>query len=598
MDMENKNKGNNQMKKNFLKLTLKGTKLYIVLILLLSAIYSRLIVYIPMFIEYALDGIILGKEEVIPNYIKIFFYSETNISKILVVSVVLIFVNLSIVLVQYLKNKINIQFNLKINRNVKKIILEHIPKLNYMQFTNIDKSDVVQRVNNDSTTYSEFFKVQINMIFDTIFIVIFAIAQTVKLNSEIAIFISVLCFIIIGISIWYFKTSKPLVEETVQMNKKVIEKATETIEDSKMIKIFNRTQKEIDDFEILSKKYKKKEIKLSKLRVIYVIGTHCIRNFKEPFILLFGGILVVKGEMSLAIISILLTYSTKILGYIYETVEKFSTFNDFRVAYQKLSRLMSYKEDVETKPDVELKGDINFENVEIQINNNTILRNLNFTIKQGENVAIVGDNGSGKTIIAKTLIGFYEYTGEIFIGKNNIKDVSKKTLRDYIGTVLQDTFLFTDTIKNNINILEKNVSNEEIINCCKLADIYEDIKGFEENIDYMIGKGGNNISGGQKQRIAIARTLLMENQFIVFDDSLSKLDTRTKLKILNNIIEMNKGTIIISHDVEVIKKCDKVLFINDKTIKTGTHQKLMEENSIYQQIIEVSGNKILEEEEY
>lgn len=598
MDMENKNKGNNQMKKNFLKLTLKGTKLYIVLILLLSAIYSRLIVYIPMFIEYALDGIILGKEEVIPNYIKIFFYSETNISKILVVSVVLIFVNLSIVLVQYLKNKINIQFNLKINRNVKKIILEHIPKLNYMQFTNIDKSDVVQRVNNDSTTYSEFFKVQINMIFDTIFIVIFAIAQTVKLNSEIAIFISVLCFIIIGISIWYFKTSKPLVEETVQMNKKVIEKATETIEDSKMIKIFNRTQKEIDDFEILSKKYKKKEIKLSKLRVIYVIGTHCIRNFKEPFILLFGGILVVKGEMSLAIISILLTYSTKILGYIYETVEKFSTFNDFRVAYQKLSRLMSYKEDVETKLDVELKGDINFENVEIQINNNTILRNLNFTIKQGENAAIVGDNGSGKTIIAKTLIGFYEYTGEIFIGKSNIKDVSKKSLRDYIGTVLQDTFLFTDTIKNNINILEKNVSNEEIINCCKLADIYEDIKGFEENIDYMIGKGGNNISGGQKQRIAIARTLLMENQFIVFDDSLSKLDTRTKLKILNNIIEMNKGTIIISHDVEVIKKCDKVLFINDKTIKTGTHQKLMEENSIYQQIIEVSGNKILEEEEY
>ena len=598
MDMENKNKGNNQMKKNFLKLTLKGTKLYIVLILLLSAIYSRLIVYIPMFIEYALDGIILGKEEVIPNYIKIFFYSETNISKILVVSVVLIFVNLSIVLVQYLKNKINIQFNLKINRNVKKIILEHIPKLNYMQFTNIDKSDVVQRVNNDSTTYSEFFKVQINMIFDTIFIVIFAIAQTVKLNSEIAIFISVLCFVIIGISIWYFKTSKPLVEETVQMNKKVIEKATETIEDSKMIKIFNRTQKEIDDFEILSKKYKKKEIKLSKLRVIYVIGTHCIRNFKEPFILLFGGILVVKGEMSLAIISILLTYSTKILGYIYETVEKFSTFNDFRVAYQKLSRLMSYKEDVETKLDVELKGDINFENVEIQINNNTILRNLNFTIKQGENAAIVGDNGSGKTIIAKTLIGFYEYTGEIFIGKSNIKDVSKKSLRDYIGTVLQDTFLFTDTIKNNINILEKNVSNEEIINCCKLADIYEDIKGFEENIDYMIGKGGNNISGGQKQRIAIARTLLMENQFIVFDDSLSKLDTRTKLKILNNIIEMNKGTIIISHDVEVIKKCDKVLFINDKTIKTGTHQKLMEENSIYQQIIEVSGNKILEEEEY
>ena len=163
---------------------------------------------------------------------------------------------------------------------------------------------------------------------------------------------------------------------------------------------------------------------------------------------------------------------------------------------------------------------------------------------------------------------------EIYIGKYNIKNVSKKSIRDYIGVVLQDTFLFTDTIMNNIDITEMS-KPERIIEVCKLADIYEDIKRFPETINYMIGKGGNNISGGQKQRIAIARTLIKENSFIIFDDSLSKLDTKTKLDILNNIINLQIGTIIISHDLDVIKRCDKVLFINNKTIEVGKHDDLL-----------------------
>ena len=181
----------------------------------------------------------------------------------------------------------------------------------------------------------------------------------------------------------------------------------------------------------------------------------------------------------------------------------------------------------------------------IKLNDNTILENLNFTINKNENVAIIRDNGSGKTVISKTLLGFYDYTGNIYIGKQNIKYVSKKSLRDYIGIVLQDAYLFTDTIKNNINITNRNIEDKKIQEVLNLAEIYEDVKGFDNTINYMIGKGGNNISGGQKQRIAIARSLMKENKIIIFDDSLSKLDTKTKISILNNIIEMKKGTIIL-----------------------------------------------------
>ena len=585
------------MKNSFLNRTLKGTKLYIILTLILSAIYSKLLVYIPMFIQYAFDGIIMGNENVIPALIRNLFYSESKISKIIILTLILILVNILVFIVSYLKSKINTKFNLKINRNVKEIILKHIPKIEYIKFSSIDKSNVIQRVNNDAATYSEFFNSQINLFFDTIFIVIFAVAQILKLNSTIGIFIGVICFFILFLSIWYFKVSKPLVEDVVEMNKEVINKTTIGIEESKMLKIFNRKDKEIEDFSKMNKEYKRKEIKLAKIQVIYGIGTHTLRNFKEPFILLWGGILVVRGELTLATISILLTYSTKILEYVYQSVDKLKAINEFIVAYKKLAELMKIDEDNETNPDVELDGNITFENVTIKLNDNTILENLNFTINKNENVAIIGDNGSGKTVISKTMLGFYDYTGNIYIGKYNIKYVSKKSLRDYIGIVLQDTYLFTDTIKNNINITNRNIDDKKIQEVLNLAEIYEDVKGFDNTINYMIGKGGNNISGGQKQRIAIARNLIKENKFIIFDDSLSKLDTKTKNNILNNIIEMKKGTIIISHDSEIVKRCDKVLFINNKTIEVSNHQKLMDNNMLYKEIIEISSNKILEDEE-
>lgn len=586
------------MKNSFLSKTLKNTSIYIISIVILSMVYSKLIVNIPMFIQYALDGIILGNEGVIPAYITQLFYSDSKMSKIIILILVLLFINILIFIVEYIKSKLNTKFNLRVNRNVKETILEHIPKLEYLEFSNIDKADVIQRVNNDATTYADFFKSQINLILDTIFISIFAIIQSFELNIVIGLFIVIMCILIIALSIWYFKTTKKLTEDIVEINKTIIEKTTFSIEESKMLKAFNRRNKEEADFIKINQECKAKEVKFAKIKGFYLMTVHSLRNFKEPFILLYGGILVVKGELTLAILSILLSYATKVMKTIYTASEKLADTNEFIVAYKKLSRLMNCKEDIETKHYVALSGDIVFKNVSIKVRDNIILENINFEIKNGENVAIIGDNGSGKTVIAKTLIGFYEYTGDIYIGKHNIKDVSKKSIRDYIGVVLQDTYLFTDTIKNNINITEKEVTNEEIINACKLADIYNDIKAFDDNIDYVVGKGGNNVSGGQKQRIAIARTLLLDNKFIIFDDSLSKLDTKTKINILNNIIEMKRGCIIITHDTEIVKKCSKVLFINNKTIKVDTYENLIREDEMYKQIIEISKNKILEDEEF
>ncbi len=203
----------------------------------------------------------------------------------------------------------------------------------------------------------------------------------------------------------------------------------------------------------------------------------------------------------------------------------------------------------------------------------------------------------GKTVLAKTLMGFYEYDGEIFIGETNLKNVNPQAIRNYIGIALQDTYLFHDTIRNNINITNQEVLDCEIEESLKVADMYQDVQNFEQKLDTILENGGDNLSGGQKQRLAIARNIISDNQFIILDDSLSKLDTRTKLNILQNIIAMYKGMILISHDISVVKACNKVIFIHDKKLQMNTHDYFMENNSNYRQIIEMRQNNILEEEE-
>lgn len=370
------------MKNSFLSRTLKNTSIYIISIVILSMIYSKLIVNIPMFIQYALDGVILGNEGVIPEYIRLLFYSDSKMSKIIILILVLLFINVLIFIVEYIKSKINTKFNLRVNRNVKETILEHIPKLEYLEFSNIDKANVIQRVNNDATTYADFFKSQINLILDTIFISIFAIIQSFELNIVIGLFIVIMCILIIALSIWYFKTTKKLTEDIVEINKTIIEKTTFSVEESKMLKAFNRRNKEEADFVKINQECKAKEVKFAKIKGFYLMTVHSLRNFKEPFILLYGGILVVRGELTLAILSILLSYATKVMKTIYTASEKLADTNEFIVAYKKLSRLMNCKEDIETKPYVELSGDIVFKNVSIKVRDNIILENINFEIKK------------------------------------------------------------------------------------------------------------------------------------------------------------------------------------------------------------------------
>ena len=235
----------------------------------------------------------------------------------------------------------------------------------------------------------------------------------------------------------------------------------------------------------------------------------------------------------------------------------------------------------------DLDGDIFFKNISYTFKETNInaLSNISFKVKRGEKIALMGDVGSGKTTILEMLAGVYKpNNGKIFINNNDIKNISLSDLRNFIGYVPQSTFLFSDTIENNIKFGKENASLSEVVLSAKTSCLDEDIKSFKDGYKTLLGERGVNLSGGQKQRLAIARALIKNPKILILDDSLSAVDTETEEMILNNIENTTKNTTVFisTHRVSTSKRCDKIIFLNNGRIESfGTHAELVKEKKSY-----------------
>lgn len=232
-------------------------------------------------------------------------------------------------------------------------------------------------------------------------------------------------------------------------------------------------------------------------------------------------------------------------------------------------------------------GDISFNNVSYTYKETNIkaLDKISFNVKKGESIAIMGDVGSGKTTILELISRVYEPDqGNVYIGGNNISDINLNLLRDSIGYVPQSTFLFSETIENNLKFGKEDASNSEIKESIKIADLTDDINLFKDKYNTLLGERGVNLSGGQKQRLAIARAVIKKPKILILDDSLSAVDTQTEENIISNINNITKNiTVFIStHRISTSKNCDKILVINNGNLESfGSHEELMKQKKTY-----------------
>ncbi len=309
-----------------------------------------------------------------------------------------------------------------------------------------------------------------------------------------------------------------------------------------------------------------------------------------PLLILWvGGHYLLKGEITLgtliAFSSIAGSYITPIISISNNYTELISLESYFsRIRDVLRSKDEQEKESVQVK-NKSIKGDIEFENVFFKYNrfSDYTLKELNFTIKQGEKVAIVGPSGSGKSSISKLLLALYKVSeGRILINNQDINDYDYYSLRTSIGTVLQESKLFSGSISDNISMSKDSHDDFKVIDATEKAGILEDIMNFPMGFETIISESGNNFSGGQRQRLLIARALYQEPSAIIFDEATSHLDFFTERHIENTLKQLHITQIIIAHRLRTIQNADKIIYLENGSIKEiGTHEQLLENKSYY-----------------
>lgn len=550
------------MKKNNM---FKGLKKYILVLILLSSILSYLSLQVALYISYAVDGILFHDTDKIPDYLKPILEMDI-IKAIVVISIVMIVINLVIVLANYMRERITTKFTLGISSNLKKTLYAHILKLDYESYYSYSKVEMLQRVNEDAQEYANFFKVQFNLILDIVSLSFFMVRQSIFLSIPVTIYLVLTISIMLAFSFWYYRKMTQILEKVIKKKKKMLEATLNNRNQFKLVRIYNRQKEEIQRYKRLNKDYTQEDIKFIKLILFYEIISEHITYLSDLIICLLGGISIIHGNMTFGGLTALLLFATKILNCLYSFGESLETVDSYLVVKQKIKRLMSLREEENENYSYDLNGDIVFHNVSIHISEKEILANFNFAIKKGEKIAILGENGSGKSMLAKAILGFYPIQGNIYLNYHNSKQLNKSNIREYIDFISGEADLFTGTILENIELDVKH-TEEDITKVVKEAEIYNDIKRFEEGYQTMVGEKGVKLSGGQKQRILIARALIRNKPIMIFDNTFSKLDNKTVDKIFQNLIKCYPQTtmVFITHQAGIENYVDIMIKIEEGT---------------------------------
>jgi len=373
---------------------------------------------------------------------------------------------------------------------------------------------------------------------------------------------------------------------------KMTDKVQENIAGIRVVKAFVLEEGEIESFTASNQDYYEKNLKLIKIQAILDPAVNFISGISLFLLLSYGGYLIIQEKITLGDFVAfngylgLLTWPIMAIGWL---------INLFQRGAASLARLNKI---FDTQPEIiddqrfvkeikELNGEIRVENLSFQYpgQNNQILKNISFRIERGKTLAIVGRTGSGKSTIANLLTRLYNPPyGTIFLDNHEIHKIPLQTLREKIGIVPQEQFLFSDTIRNNLAFALDDVSDNNLFTAARLAHIYDDIMEFPDNFSTVVGERGVMLSGGQKQRIAIARAIIKDPPILILDDSLSAVDTKTEEIILENLREFRKKrtTIIIAHRISTIKDADEIIVLdNGEIIERGTHQELIDFGNFY-----------------
>lgn len=479
----------------------------------------------------------------------------------------------------------------KIETDMRFDIFSHIQNLPYSYFNTHKSGQILARITTDLfdvTEFSHHCPEEFFIAFVKI-LISFVILININVPLTLAVF-SVIPVMIYFISKYNKKmniTQKKQRHQTGEINTGI----ENNILGARVVKSFANEDLEVEKFHKENLKFLGIKRGYYKNFAMMQVVSRTFDGIMYIIVIVFGGYLMMKEVITPGDMFLYTLYINMLLATVKRVVDFMELFQRGITGIERYIEIMDEENDIVDKEDAielkDVKGDIVFDNVSFSYkdSNQEILNTFNLNIKHGENVALVGSSGVGKTTISNLIPRFFEVTkGAIYLDGKNIKDIKQKSLRDNIGIVQQEVYLFSGTVYDNIIYGKVGASDEEVIRAAKMAGAYDFIMELEDGFDTFIGERGANLSGGQKQRISIARVFLKNPPILILDEATSALDNASEAIVQNSLKELAKGrtTLTIAHRLSTIKDSSRILVLTENGIEEeGTHDELLEKQGIY-----------------
>lgn len=533
-------------------------------------------IYIPLIIKNAINSLVV----------------KVSISTLIYYSVEIVAASIFAGFFRYLIRQMIIVVSREIEYDLREDFWKHIQKLPLRYFQNNSTGNVMAHATNDVNAVRSFLGPAVMYSADTFIRLIIVVAVMISLNASLT-FYSLLPLPLLSVIV--YKIGKLIHEKFTLIQEKFSElttKAQENFSGIRVIKSYVREENETNEFRKLSKDFLLRNMDMIKIQAYLQPVLFLITGLSIIIVIWLGGIKIIHGSLNLgdltAFIAYLgiLTWPMIAFGWVINMVQQ------AEASMKRLNKIFSEPYEIEDNKatdhsKVDISGEIEFKNVSFQYNENSpyILSNINLKIPSGTTLAIMGYTGEGKTSLINLIPRLYDCTsGEVLIDGKNVKSIPLQILRTKIGIVQQESFLFSDSIANNITYGLRTFSKDKVLNSSKIAHFDKDVENFPNGYETIMGERGITLSGGQKQRACLARAVAIDPKILILDDSFSAVDTNTEEEILKNLKNFMKDrtSIIISHRISTVKDADKIVVLSKgKIIEEGTHEKLISLGGIY-----------------
>ncbi len=584
---------------------LKGAKRFFAASILCAGITALADMLQPQIIRAAVDCAIGGKEGNFPGFVMdmvnsiggfAFLGKNLWIMALAVVGVAAVQVG-----AQYAFRVFNTKASETLVKTMRDSLFSHIEHLPFSWHMKNKTGDIIQRCTSDIDTTKNFLSEQLTSVFRIVLLLVLSITFMLSMHPLLTLIALIPTPVIILYSFHFHRKIHDGFLECDENEGKLSAMAQENLTGVRVVRAFGRERAEIEKFEKQNDHYTALWEKMAKVLSRFWSVSDILSGIQVMLVVVFGAYYCVQGNLQAGAYIAFISYNAMLVWPIRQLGRMISEMSKAGVSIDRVAYIMHspVERDETDCVDGPMDGDICFEHVSFGYENGPeILHDIHFTVKAGTTLGILGGTGSGKTTLMLLLDKLYplqEGKGRITIGGTDIRKIRTAHLRKNIGFVLQEPYLFSRTIAENIAVSQETVDMEAIRSAAKAAALDETVNGFAAGYDTMVGERGVTLSGGQKQRAAIARTLLSQTPILVFDDSLSAVDTETDAKIRKAITRrFGQATVIlISHRITTLSAADKIIVLDKGRIaEEGDHEQLKNGGGIYQKIYEAqSGAK-------